>query len=51
VIDGAKGLRKPITAIFGSQALVQRCQVHKWRNVLEHLSERVRPSVRKAMQQ
>jgi transposase-like protein len=30
---------------------VQRCQVHKRRNVLEHLPERMRPSVRKAMQQ
>ena len=28
-----------------------RCQVHKRRNVLEHLPERMRPSVRKAMQQ
>lgn len=51
VIDGAKGLRKAISAVFGSQALVQRCQVHKRRNVLEHLPERMRPSVRKAMQQ
>lgn len=36
---------------FGSAAIVQRCQVHKRRNVLEHLPERMRPSVRKAMQQ
>lgn len=50
-IDGAKALRKAITAVFGRPALVQRCQVHKTRNVLEHLPERMRPSVRKAMQQ
>jgi transposase-like protein len=50
-IDGAKALRKALTAVFGSSAIVQRCQVHKRRNVLEHLPERMRPSVRKAMQQ
>ena len=37
VIDGAKGLRKAIKKVFGSLALVQRCLVHKLRNVLEHL--------------
>jgi len=51
VIDGGKGLRKAITDVFGKTALVQRCQVHKRRNVLEHLPERMRPSVRKAMQE
>jgi hypothetical protein len=51
VIDGGKGLRKATTSVFGSQALVQRGQVRKQRNVLEHLPERMRPSVREAMQQ
>jgi transposase-like protein len=50
-LDGAKALRKAITTVFGNSAIVQRCQVHKRRNVLEHLPERMRPSVRKAMQQ
>jgi transposase-like protein len=49
VIDGAKALRRAIRDLFGEAALVQRCQVHKLRNVLEHLPERVRPSVRRAM--
>ena len=31
-------------------ASVQRCQVHKLRNVLEHLPDSVRPSVRRAIQ-
>jgi transposase-like protein len=31
--------------------VVQRCQVHKLRNVLAHLPERLRPSVAKAMHQ
>ena len=39
VIDGGTGLRNAITEVFGSYAIVQRCQVHKIRNVLSHLSE------------
>ncbi len=49
VIDGAKALRRAIRDLFGESALVQRCQVHKLRNVLEHLPEQVRQSVRRAM--
>jgi putative transposase len=42
VIDGGKGLHAAIRACFGSRALVQRCQLHKRRNVLDHLPERER---------
>jgi putative transposase len=35
--------------VFGDYALVQRCQVHKKRNVLDHLPEHAKPHVRKAM--
>jgi transposase-like protein len=49
VIDGAKALRRALRDHFGEAAAVQRCQVHKLRNVLEHLPERLRPSVRRAM--
>ena len=37
VIDGAKALRKAVGHVFGQRALVQRCRVHKLRNVLDHL--------------
>jgi hypothetical protein len=37
VIDGGKALRKAITQTFGGLAIVQRCQEHKRRNVVEHL--------------
>jgi putative transposase len=37
VIDGGKGLRAAIRAVFGDSAAVQRCQQHKRRNVLAHL--------------
>ena len=49
VIDGGKGLRKAIRSVFGEWALVQRCQVHKQRNVLEHLPELQRTWVRAAL--
>jgi transposase-like protein len=49
VIDGGKGVRKAIRGVFGVWALIQRCQVHKLRNVLEHLPERQQGWVRTAM--
>jgi transposase-like protein len=49
VIDGGKGIRKAIRSVFGLWALVQRCQVHKLRNVLQHLPEREHVRVRAAM--
>jgi transposase-like protein len=39
VIDGAKALRKAVQMVLGDQALVQRCRIHKLRNVLDHLPE------------
>jgi putative transposase len=39
VIDGAKALRAAIEKVFGERAEVQRCQVHKRRNVKDHLPE------------
>jgi len=51
VIDGSKALRKAIRDVFGGLSLVQRCQVHKERNVLEHLPEGLRPSVRRTLRQ
>lgn len=37
VIDGAKALRNAIDAVYGSQNPVQRCRIHKVRNVVGHL--------------
>lgn len=37
VIDGGKALRKAIDQVFGEQQLIQRCRVHKLRNVLSKL--------------
>jgi transposase-like protein len=42
ILDGSKALRKGVRDLFGDIALVQRCQVHKLRNVLDHLPDRQR---------
>ena len=39
VIDGAKALSAAVTAVFGAKAAIQRCTVHKRRNIAEHLPE------------
>ena len=51
VIDGAKALRRAVLDTFGERALIQRCQAHKKRNVTDALPERMRGSVRTAMNQ
>jgi len=49
IIDGGTGLRKALRETCGPIAVVQRCQVHKRRNVLEHLPEAMRPRVRRVL--
>lgn len=49
MIDGAKALRRAIRGLFGDSALVQRCQVHKLRDVLDHLPKALHASVRRAI--
>ncbi|HKY35099.1 MAG TPA: IS256 family transposase [Polyangiaceae bacterium] len=51
VLDGAKALAKAVRAVWGKRVLIQRCQVHKLRNVTDQLPESMRPSVKKTMQQ
>ena len=49
VLDGAKALTKAVRKHAGSQALVQRCQLHKRRNVTGHLPEPYRDAVERKM--
>jgi transposase-like protein len=51
VIDGSKALRKAIREVFGELGVVARCQLHKIRNVLDHLPNEMHVSVRRAMSQ
>ena len=45
VIDGAKALTSAIRTVFGALAAIQRCQLHKQRNILGHLPERLHANV------
>jgi transposase-like protein len=40
VLDGAKALHAAVKRVWGRGALIQRCQVHKKRNVREHLPQK-----------
>jgi putative transposase len=51
VIDGSKGLRKAIHGVFGSKALIQRCQWHKRENVVGYLPKSVQASMRRKLQE
>jgi len=44
---GAKAIRRS----FGRRAPIQRCQIHKARNIMERLSPGVHASVRRALRQ
>jgi putative transposase len=49
VIDGSKALAKAVRSVFGERAVVQRCQAHKTRNVVDQLPDDMKPSVRQAL--
>ncbi len=40
VMDGAKALAAAVNEVFGSKAAVQRCTLHKRRNVADHLPDK-----------
>ena len=49
VIDGGKALAKATREVFGEQAVIARCRLHKERNVLDHLPEGERLWVRRKL--
>jgi transposase-like protein len=51
IVDGAKALTKVIRSTFGRHTPIQRCQVHKARNVVDRLPKRLHASARKALRQ
>jgi putative transposase len=51
IIDGAKALSKAIRRTFGHAAAIQRCQVHKARNITERLPKSLHASVRRVLRQ
>jgi transposase-like protein len=40
ILDGAKALKKAVVSRFGSQGLIQRCRVHKKRNIQKYLPKK-----------
>ncbi len=46
VIDGAKALTSAIRKVFRDLGVIQRCQIHKRRNILSHLPDRLQESVK-----
>ena len=51
ILDGAKALTKVIRATFGRHTPIQRCQVHKARNIIERLPKSLHASVRRVLRQ
>jgi len=49
VLDGSKALHKAVTDTFGKNAAIQRCQVHKKRNVLAQLPESEKANISVAL--
>lgn len=51
IIDGAKALTKAIRKTFGRHTPIQRCQIHKARNIVERLPKSLHASTRRALRQ
>jgi putative transposase len=51
IVDGSKALIKAIRRTFGRHTPIQRCQVHKARNIIERLPKHLHASVRAALRQ
>ena len=49
VIDGSKALRAAIDAVYGKDNPVQRCRNHKRKNVLDHVSDPLKDTVKATM--
>ncbi len=49
ILDGGKALTAALKKHAGESAAIQRCQVHKRRNVLDHLTDEQRPALAKKL--
>jgi len=49
VLDGGKALHAAVKKYAGESVPIQRCQVHKRRNVLDHLTDEQKPLVAKKL--
>ncbi len=51
IVDGARALSKAIRRTFGADIPVQRCQVHKGRNITDRLAAKHHAAVRRTLRQ
>lgn len=49
IAAGAKALSKAIRRTFGSAAAIQRCQIHKARNIMERLPKKHHAATRRVL--
>jgi transposase-like protein len=49
ILDGGKALHSAVKRYAGEAGFMQRCQIHKKRNVLDHLPEEHRPEVKRKL--
>jgi transposase-like protein len=49
IVDGAKALTKAIRRSFGADIPIQRCQVHKARNITDRIDPKLHAAVRRAL--
>ena len=50
ILDGGKALASAVRKHAGEAGLIQRCQVHKRRNVVDHLPDEYKADVRRKLQ-
>lgn len=50
ILDGGKALHAAVKRHAGEAAFIQRCQVHKKRNVLDHLPEEYKADIKRKLQ-
>jgi len=50
ILDGGKALAAAVRRAAGKASVIQRCQIHKLRNVVDHLPEEHQSHVRQKMQ-
>ena len=48
-LDGSKALAAGVKRVFGENAVIQRCQEHKTRNVEGHVAKKHQPEVRRRL--
>lgn len=51
IVDGAKALTKAIRRTFGADTPIQRCQVHKSRNITDRIDPKLHAAVRRTLRQ